>query len=352
MAVGQGSLEAYNSYLAVGRESTFGTYNTCTSGLDFISASMKTTQESKMIEQIETGNRTYSKNFRAGKVIEGEIEGYVYAESTAFNYLLAQAFGGSVTSAAATGESSGGAAYDHTYPIGIITDQSYPSISLNMRKGNSAGAKVFQYHGVRVNEANFSAEIDEALKCSFSVIGKDSTLTTNDVASAIGVDTLSPLSFIGGRISIEAGTLGQVTTTSFWHVQNVEIGISNNLKSDSGSRRIGSDTLDVLPPGIAALTFNATIRFDTSTAYAAMLANTSFAAEIQFQGDTTMPSSVLKPGIKFQFPVLKIADAGDPEIGGPDEMLTSQVTFHVLRDTSSAGGYAMRAIVTNDTSSY
>jgi hypothetical protein len=67
------------------------------------------------------------------------------------------------------------------------------------------------------------------------------------------------LNFSDGRISVEADSIGAVTTTSFWHVQSCEFGIANNLKSDSASRRIGTDTLDVLPPGIANLTFNAVL---------------------------------------------------------------------------------------------
>jgi len=93
------------------------------------------------------------------------------------------------------------------------------------------------------------------------------------------------------------------------------------------------------------------MRFDTTTAYAAMLANTNYSAQLEFLGDT-LSTSIIRRGIKFNMPNIRIMDAGDPEIGGPDELLISEVTFAVLRDASSATGYALQAQVTNTKSSY
>lgn len=346
MSVGEGSLEGYGSYLAVGRESTFGTGVTTTSQLEFISASMKVLKETKVIEQVET-SRTYSKQIKMGKMIEGEFETYGYTEPNAFQYMLFNAFGGTVTTTVL--DTAG--AYEHSIEIGNM-DGSYPSLSLNMRKGQESGGKIFEYTGVRVNEANFTAEIDEALKATFAVIAKDATQTTNDVSSVLATSTCNePLSFVNGRVSVVADTLAAVTTSAFWHVQSTEFGISNNLKSDTGSRRIGSDTLDVLPPGIANMNLTLNIRFDTTTAFDGMIDNTDFAVELDFLG-STLPSTSTRRGMKFQFPVCKISDAGDPDIGGPDEQIVSAVVFQPFRDCNSTSGYAMRALVTNDVASY
>ena len=141
-----------------------------------------------------------------------------------------------------------------------------------------------------------------------------------------------------------------VTSSSFWYVQSMEFKISNNLNSDSTARRIGSDTIDVLPPGLAQFELKATIRFDTTTAYDAMMAGTRLAAEFFCDG-VTMTGSKLKSSIKLTMPYVVITDAGDPEIGGPNEVLTSEVTFAVLRDPTTSG-YAVKAVVINDTSSY
>lgn len=348
MAVGQGQLVGNLSYLAVGRETTYGTYATCTAGINFLSASMKTTREVKVLEEIQT-SRTNSNSILLGKTIEGECEFYFSPINAACNYILHNAFGGgAISSATATGETAGGAGFTHTVSINNFLT-TYSSLCFNVRKGQATDGKIFEYSGLRVNELTFMAEIDEALKCSASLIGKDSTVTSNDVSSALSTLTQAPLSFVNGRFSVETTTAG-LTSTSFWHVQSFEFKISNNLNSDSAARRIGSDTLQVLPAGMAGFELKATIRFDTTTAFDAMNAGTRLAAEFEFQGNT-MGTSVIREGIKLTMPYVLINDAGDPEIGGPNEMLTSEVTFKVLRDPTTSG-YAVKAFVTNNTSNY
>lgn len=348
MSAGEGSLEAYGSYLAIGRETTFKTYNTASASLPFLSASLKTVQESKILEQIEN-SRTYSKRVHMGRIVEGEVEAYAFSESTALAYIMQNAFGGTVTSATATGETAGGAAFEHTFVIGAM-DQSYPSLCINQRKGQSSGGMVFEYNGGRIDALNFTSEIDEPLKFNMAVVCVDSTNTSNDVSAALAVDDYEPLNFIGGRVSVE-NSFASLTSTSFWHVQSAEFGLANSLKKDTASRRIGSAVLDVLPPGIQSYTLNLAMRFDTTTARDAMLNETELAVELEFSA-STITTSVLTKSLKFQFPAVYVSDSGEPEIGGPDEMLSANVVCHILRDDSSAGGYALRAILRNDVSSY
>jgi hypothetical protein len=348
MAVGDNALMGDLSYVGFGREITYGTLVTSGAGLNFLSASFKATKEVKILEEIQT-SRTNSNQISLGKTIEGEMEFYFGPRNNACNYILQNAFGGGpVTTATATGETAGGLGFSHTVNIANF-DKTYSSLCVNIRKGDSTTGKVFAYSGLRVNELTFSAEIDEALLVNASFVGKDATNSATDVASLIDTSTQAPLSFVNGRFSVE-GSAASLTSTSFWHVQSMEFVMSNNLLSDSGSRRSGSDTIQVLPAGLATFELKATLRFDTTTAFDAMMANTRLAGEFEFVGDT-MGTSIIREGIKITMPHLRIMDAGDPEISGPNEMLTSEVTFAVLRDGSS-GGYAVRAVVTNNTSSY
>lgn len=349
MAAGDSAIISALSYLAIGRETTFKTYNTATAGLDVLSSSFKTIKENKILEEITT-TRTYGKRISTIKKIEGSVEAYAYAESTAMAYMLENAFGSVITSATATGETVGGTAFTHTFNVGNF-DQSYSSLCINHRKGDTSSGFVYEYNGTRLNELAFSSEIDDSLKFNAGLMIVDSTNTTNDVASQLATLENQPLSFVNGRISVLQGTLGAITTTAFWHVQSFELGLNNSIKGDSESGRIGSDVLDVLPAGIASFSFNVTMRFNTLAAYNGMLNESKFAAELEFLGDTLTTSSIRR-GLKFQMPELYISDAGDPEVAGPDGVLTSEVTFHVLRDESSAGGYALRAQLTNDVASY
>lgn len=347
MAVGDSYLVGMLSYVAIGRETTYGTYNTCTAGLNFLSWGAKSSKETKILEEVQT-SRTLAQSISLGKTIEHEGEFYFSPMSPAANYLLQNAFGGGpVSSATGTGETTGGLGFEHTLNIANFS-QTYSSLCMNVRKGDSGTGKIFEYNGLRVNEFSLMAEIDEALKASVVLIGKDSTVTTNDVSSSLSTLNQKALSFVNGRFSVESSVAG-LTTTSFWHVQSMEFKLSNNLNSDAG-RRIGSDVIDVLPPGLSTFELKCTMRFDTTTAFDAMMAATRLVAQFEFQGDT-MTGSALREGIKMTFPNLRVMDAGDPEIGGPNEALTAEVSFAVLRDPT-VGGYACRAVVTNLTSSY
>lgn len=346
--VGSGSLVGNLSYLAVGRETTYGTYNTCTAALNFLSSSLKVMKDYKVLEEIQT-SRTNSNGLSLGKTIEGEVEFYFSPVSVAANYILQNAFGGgAVTSATATGETAGGLAFTHTIDVNNFLT-TYSSLCMNTRKGDSTNGKVFEYSGLRVNELTLKSEMDEALIMSISLIGKDATNTSNDVSSAMtGQLTQNPLSFVDGRFSIE-GSSGSLTSTTFWHVQNLEFKISNNLNADSG-RRIGSDVIQALPAGLAQFELKVSMRFDTLTAWSAMMDATRLHGQFEFL-QSTLTGSAVRGGIKLTFPNLVIKDAGDPEIGGPNEVLTSEVTFAVLRDPTTSG-YAVQAKVTNLTSSY
>ncbi len=348
MAVGQNVLVSNLSYIALGRETTYGTYVTGTAGLNFLSASMKALKEVKILEEIQT-SRTNSNSIQLGKTIEGEIEAYYSPRNLACNYLLQNAFGGGpVTTATATGDTAGASTFQHTVDIANFAT-TYSSLSMNVRKGEATTGKIFEYNGLRVNELTLKAELDDALMMNVSLIGKDMTLSSNDVSGSITTLTQRPLSFVNGRFSVETA-VASLTTTSFWHIQSFEFKIANNLNSDTTSRRIGSDTIQVLPAGMANFELKATIRFDTTTAIDAMMAGTRLSAEMMFEGPT-MSGSTLRESIKLTMPYVLINDAGDPEISSANDPLTCEVSFAVLRDPTTSG-YAVKAVVVNDTSTY
>jgi hypothetical protein len=266
--------------------------------------------------------------------------------------LLHNAFGGgAVTSATAAGDTTGAGVLEHTFSINNF-DASNTSLSFNHRKGDAINGKIFEYRGCRVNEFTLTGEVDEPLMANAAIIAVDSSVSANDLSSGtvLTVTGQTPLSFVNMRLSVES-TFGSLTASSFWHVQSFEFGISNQLKADSDSRRIGTNILDVLPPGVAQFTLNFSMRFDTLTAYNAMLNETQLAAQLVFEGPTLTGSS-LRQQIKLNMPRIFIQDAGDPEVGGPDEILKAEVSCLVLRDDSTSTGYAVQAIVRNKTASY
>ncbi len=349
MAEGFKANVGFSSYVMVGREKTFKTYDTCTAGLDVLSSSIKTTQESKILETI-TSKRTYADRVQLGKSVEGDIEFYMASDSDASVYMLHNALGGgTVATVTGTGDTVGAGVLEHTFSINNF-DVTYSSLCINQRKGNTTDGKVWEYSGGRVNEFTLSGEVDSPLKAKSSMIFVDSSVTANDLSAIWTAAGQTPLNFTNMRLSMES-TFASLTASAFWAVQSFEFGVSNNLKADADSRRIGSGILDVLPSGIAQFSFNFSMRFDTLTAYNAMLNETQLSAQLVFAG-ATITGSKLVQQIKINMPRIYISDAGDPEIGGPDEILKADVTCMVLRDDTTSTGYAVQALVQNKTTSY
>lgn len=351
MSVGDSTLLGGMSYVAIGRETVTGTYNTCPALLPVLSFSMTTKKDNKIVEQIER-SRTYSQRQPQMKMVAGDAAFYFQPQLDACAYILQNAFIGTVTSATSTGETAGAgasSAMDHTFNIGDGY-QSHTSLCLNSRRGGPTVGKVFQYSGCRVNEITFAAELNDALKCTAGIVGMDSTLVSNDVQTTTMQTATSLLSFIDGRVSVEA-TAASLTSTSFWHVQSAEWGWSNNIKADAASGRIGSDILTVLPAGMCTFKLRAKLRFDTTTAYSAMIASTKLAVQLDFQGPT-MSGSSIRQKLRFNFPAVYVHGASEPAIGGPNEILSTDVEFHVMRQDDTTAGYACQAILTNQRASY
>jgi hypothetical protein len=342
MANGDSGLLGAFSYFGLGRETTVGTYNTCPSSLDFLSTSLKTQKDSKILEQIER-SRTYSKRLQLGKTVGGDVGFYLAPLETAQSYIFQNAFGGTATVSTATSETTNGLGFQTVFSTGNM-DQSAQSLCLNVRKGPVTSGRIWEYSGIRVDTLGISAQLDEPVMVNVGFVGMDSSQTTNDLESVYTATANECLSFVNARISVE-GTFASLTSTSFWHVQSFDFSLSNNLKSGNESRRIGSDTLNILPPGIQSYELSCQMLFNTTTAYDAMIAGTEYGLELEMLG-STMATSTIRQGLLLEFQKVAIKDAGDPEISGPDGLLTANVTFDVLRD-ESASGYACQATLTN-----
>lgn len=354
MAVGQNENVGFSGYLACGREVTFGTYSTCTSAMDFKSAKFNTIKDSKIIEAVRN-SRTMVDRIQLGKSVGAELEWNMASDNDMSNYLMQNAMGGGATgagivSATTAGDTVGAGVFDHVQSLGNF-DVTYTALCFSHRKGNATHGKIFEYCGGRVDEFTLKAEIDEPLVASASLVLVDSTVTSNSAPAALLTATgMTPLSFVGMRFSVE-DTFASLTAGAFWHVQSMELSLKNNLKSDTDSRRIGSDLLQVLPPGVFMADLSVSMRWDTLTAYNAMLNGGQMSAQLVFEG-ATIAGSKMKQLIQIDLPRVYIKDAGDPEIGGPDEILKSDIKFDVLQDDSSAGGYMIKTTVRNKTSSY
>ena len=126
--------------------------------------------------------------------------------------------------------------------------------------------------------------------------------------------------------------------------------INNNLESGAPARELGSNVLTVLPAKRREIEFKITQRFDTSTTFDRFIQATQGAAELFFSGESITAEHNHEMTIRM--PKL-FNNTPEPELGGPDEILSSEITFDVLNnDPNTTTGRAIGLTVQNATISY
>lgn len=322
MAVGGDGIPAVRSYLAVGKESTFGSYASATTAVAFISSSFRTDIETLKLDQIGV-NRGFMGRVTLGKSVEGSIETYFHPVESAL--LVAAALGGPVVSTA-----SGTAIYHSISAGNFDTTTAIQSLSFNHRKGTT---NVFRYQGGRVNTLKLSGNVGEPIMLEAEIVFKDSTLASDDIANTITYSQVQPFTFVNGVFRYQSTETLAATTTAQEPIQSFELTINNNIVSDEGARSLGTITVDVLPPTRREIEFKVTQRWDTTTTYNRFIQATQGAIELNF----AVGSITATDGYRAVIRLPKVYNVtGDTEIGGADELLSTEITYDVVLDSNAA----------------
>lgn len=339
MSVGNDSRSSVRSYLAVIKETTWGT-NPATgatgmSWLEPVSVSFKTDIVGKKLDAL--GNRGFSKRVQLDKTVTGSFEQYLHPQESVL--FLACAMGGGIVTSSLTG------AYTHSMSVGNL-DTSPSSLTFNHRKGES---HVFIYSGAKVNNLKITGDVGNVVKLSCDFICKDSTSGGTDISSSMSLSSVLPFTYIGGTYRYDK-TEASLTSTVEEKIIGFELEISNALKSDSVSRGLGSNILQVLPPTKREIKFKINQRFDTSTTYDRFIQGTLGAAELIFTGESITAEYTHK--LTIRLPKLYY-NGGDPVVGGAGDVLKSEINFDVLLDNpNTSTGREVGLTVINNISAY
>lgn len=330
MAIGDGSQSAVRSYVAVGKETSFGTYATCTTAMEVLSCGFKTDIKTMKLDSLST-NRGMSRRVQLEKEVMGAIEAYAHPVESPL--IFGGALGGAITT---TTLSTG--VYSHVFLAGDF-EGTLAALSFNVRKGASA---VWQYTGGRVNSLKLSANVGEPMKLSADLIFKDSTTLANDISAVSSLTAYVPWTFVNGTFAY-SGTAEKVT--------GFELSINNNLKSDKDARSLGTNVLTVLPPTRREVSFKISQRLDTSTTWARFTEMTSAAVQLVFTSADSISSS--------NFPKLTIdlAKVGmktpDVELKSAGDILIADIEYDVMVDNPmTSTGYDVKFTVINGVASY
>ena len=321
MAVGDGAESSVRSYVAVGRETTFGTYTAPSRAIEALSCGFMTSIEFEKIDSLGLGNRGSHKRVTKDKKVGGGLEAYVHPQESVL--LVANALGGGIVSTLLTT-----GAYTHSLSAGNFNTDA-ASLCFNVRKGST---HTFRYSGGRINQLKISASINEVVKASYDFIFKDSTITTSDdLASGLSISAVLPFTYVDGNFQYSSTETLADTTTAREPIQAFELTLSNGLVSDSAARGLGSNVLQVLPATRRSVEFKITQRFDTSTAYNRFIQATQGAVLLKFRSQSI--------GSTNQFYEMTIAmpkvyvDSADVEVKDTGSILQAEIPFSVVVDT-------------------
>ena len=334
--IGSGSEQGYDSLVGVGEETGLGTHKTASAFICFLSESLQETSEEQMVECMN-GTRDFTRRLLGNVNVSGNIEAPLNPGEDAVIMIIANAMGGTVTSAVLEVGANG-----HTIDAGRITDGDVPSLSITKRIGSAAK---YQYDGCRVNQLTISAEQGGFAQISAEIAGSKSTACTDSLTTAY--TDLHPVNFTGCKVYIAATTSALFSGTSENVVQSVEVSINNNLATDAASRRLGSRYLDVLPAGRREVRVKMNQRFDTTTAMSAARVNTPYAIGIDFDSEQSVTANYnYKLRLTLPRCYYNMPDPSTSEMG----ILTQEIDFSAIRSTTTS--YAIQAYAINGTAGY
>jgi hypothetical protein len=338
--IGQNAELGVTSYVAIFKESTFGTYPataaTGASTIEPLSIGFKTDIKSQKLEAISR-NRGFTKRVLLEKSVKGNLEQYLHPQESVL--LTALALGGGIVSASVSG------GFSHSLTSGN-GDTSPASISMLVRKGSQ---HYWQYSGGKVNQMTISGNVGEPVKVSYEMIFKDSTLAGADISSSLSISSVLPFTYVNGTYQY-AAVEASLTTTVAEEITGFELSINNNIKSDKDARALGSQVVSVLPVTRRAIELKITQRFDTTTAYSRFLDGTMGAVALKFVGGVVSTGASYTCEIRLPKVYL---NSPDPEVKGPNDILMSNISFDVLVDNpSTTTGKDIGITFINGTASY
>lgn len=322
MSVGDEAKAALPSYLAIGKESTYGTYASATTAVEFLSSSIRTDIASQKIDAMGGAGRGYMKRVQLDKNVAGTIEMNLHTVDSTL--LIANTLGGPVVSASISG------GFVHSITAGNYnTSSAILGISINSRKGDT---HTWRYSGGRVNTMKISAQVGEVIKASFDMIFKDATLPTDDISASLSISSVLPLTFVGGFYRYAATEAAAATTTVEEPIQGFELTVTNNLVSDARARKLGSNVLQVLPATRREVQLTIEQRWDTTTSWNRFVQATQGSVELYLRGDS-MGSSEFHD-MTIRLPKVYM-NSPEPTLDSATDILKSSVAFDVIVDSPS-----------------
>jgi hypothetical protein len=233
---------AYTPIL-IGTETVFGTAATWGQKLYYKSESLKYDRNLISSETLR-GSRQPIRPTRGNVNVAGDVTVELGPQH---GLLLKHAFGGYTPT-------GGGAPYTHKFTISDLP----PGLTIEKQFLDLAVPKYFRYTGCKVNSFKVSMKTEGPIEATFSFMGRGETVETSSLDASPTDLGLLPFDGFGGAMLVNGVDIAICTAIDF----TIENGLDGNtyVIGGAGARRS-------LPEGIAKVTGNATMLFESSDFY-------------------------------------------------------------------------------------
>ena len=308
MAIGSGAVLGFDSLVGLAEETTYGTFVTATSFVEFNSESLNRNINYQKLNSI-FGRRGFQRMVEGQTDVSGDINFNLHAVNGLI--LLKNAMAGSITTLAVVGATHA----SHTFALGDWSVQTASaSFSIQKRVGSTT-ARTFLLSGCRVNQLAISGAINQPVQCVAGIIGQNLTSSAASSMGATNFSTVRPFLFFDGTYTSDNTTSSWGTTVD--DILSFELTINNNIVSDDKARRIGSRFVRLLPAGQREINLSISQRFDTMTAFESWLANTQHSIRIHLDTGLTIGSAAGNTtySMRFDFRNVRIMEGAVPQVG-------------------------------------
>jgi hypothetical protein len=288
----------FESYVAIGAESAWGTPAARTQLVEIISESMK--QDSAPIPKASLTGFDIQETHQGAKAVGGELATELYYET--HEKLLRAAIGNGVTTLVVAG------VYQHVFtPAKVL-----PSLSMEVYRDIST----FLYEGVKLNTLALSLATDQVLRATYGAVAKDET---PDVVA-------TPLARPAEKLPVFHQGVFKIDTVAF-DVAEFTFNHNNQLAVDR--KRVGTRLIkEPVRNAIATSDGSFTADFESTAQYLKFLAATPVALQLQLIGEQI---GVTGHFYTITLDIPRARYTGEtPQVGGP-AIVPENFPFMALR---------------------
>jgi len=329
-----------DSIIGVAEETTFGTFVTATTNLEFISEGFKQEREEKKIETINS-TRHIKRRLQGNETVSGNIETYLNVASDPICLFFKHAMGGTVSSLTQTVASN----LLHIFNSGntenndsSVSAADTKSLSVAVRRGN---VTTWNHSGCKINTLTIKGEVGNPVTVAVDFLARG--CSTGATLPSVALSSIPPLNFTDVVVGVGI-TISAVTTEYF---TSFEFSLNNNIVGDT-TRNLGSRNVYALPVQRQEVTLKLTQNFDTTTSYDRFIQNTACAIQITIDSGITMTAGGTTYAMIINIPEA-YCNSNNPVVGDTG-VLKNEATFTAIY--SSAASYYVQLQVRNSTAGY